>query len=116
MPPPDSLHQERRKRLEARLAAAETAQARRASGESHRAMAQGYRFVGEVVGGVFLGAAGGWLIDRFAGTQPWGLVIGLFGGAGLSIYVAVKSATRATNKAVEDAGPFPAVPDDEDED
>ena len=102
--------------LEARLDAAEAAQARRASGDHHRSMAQGYRFLGEVVGGVLMGAAAGWFIDRFAGTQPWGLVIGLFGGAGLSIFAAVKMATRTTNQAVEDAGPLPTVPDDEDED
>ena len=116
MPPSDDLHQERRKRLEARLDAVEAAKAKEASGDSHRAMAQGYRFLGEVVGGVFMGAALGWLFDRFAGTEPLGLVIGLFGGAGLSIFVAVKTAARTTKKAVDDAGPLPSVADDEDED
>ena len=75
MPTSDDLHQERRKRLEARLDAVEAAKAKEASGDSHRAMAQGYRFLGEVVGGVFMGAALGWLFDRFAGTEPLGLVI-----------------------------------------
>jgi len=64
-------------RLEARLEAAETAQAQKASGESHRAMAQGYRFLGEVVGGVLMGTGLGWLLDRFAGTTPLGLISGL---------------------------------------
>jgi ATP synthase protein I len=116
MPPPDNLHQEQRKQLEARLNAVEAAQAREESGDSHRAMAQGYRFIGEVVGGVFMGTALGWLVDHFAGTQPLGLIVGLFGGAGLSIFVAVKTATRAMKTELEKAGPLPSVPDDEDED
>ena len=117
MPTNDHLHQEQRKQLEARLEAAEKAQARETSGESHRAMAQGYRFLGEVVGGVFLGAASGWTVDHFAKvTTPWGLVIGLLGGAAFSIFVAVRGASRAQKAALEKAGPLPSVPDDEDED
>jgi ATP synthase protein I len=102
--------------LEARLDAAEAAQARRESGESHRAMAQGYRFLGEVVGGVLMGAALGWLADRFVTPAPLGLVIGLMGGAGLSIFVAVRTAARMQKNALAKAGPLPSVPDDEDED
>jgi F0F1-type ATP synthase assembly protein I len=88
--------------LDRRIAAAEAAQARQASGDSHRAMAQGYRFLGEVVGGVFMGAALGWLSDRFITPEPLGLVVGLFLGAGLSITVAVRTAARAQKR---DAAP-----------
>jgi F0F1-type ATP synthase assembly protein I len=102
--------------LDQRLAAAEAAQARRESGDSHRAMAQGYRFLGEVVGGVFMGAGAGWLADRFITPPPLGLVIGLIAGSGLSIFVAVRTAARTTKEAAEKAGPLPSVPDDEDED
>jgi len=102
--------------LDQRLAAAEAAQDRRASGASHRAMAQGYRFLGEVVGGVLMGAGLGWLLDRFAGTAPLGLVFGLLGGTGLSIFAAVRTAARKTKEETAKAGPMPSVPDDEDED
>lgn len=102
--------------LEQRLEAAEAAQASRASGDAHRAMAQGYRFLGEVVGGVFLGAALGWLADRFVTPEPLGLVVGLMGGSGLSIVAAVRTAARAQKEALAKAGPLPDVPDDEDED
>lgn len=103
------------KSLDQRLAAAEAAQARHESGDAHRAMAQGYRFLGEVVGGVFMGAALGWLADRFITPEPLGLVIGLLAGSGLSIFVAVRTAARTTNSAAETAGPKPGVPaDDED--
>ena len=104
------------KSLDQRLAAAEAAQARRTSGDSHRAMAQGYRFLGEVVGGVLMGTGLGWLVDRFAGTEPLGLVFGLLGGSALSIFAAVRAAARTQKELSEKAGPLPSVPDDEDED
>ena len=116
MPKPDEPNAEAPKRFDERLAAAEAAQARAQSGDAQRAMAQGYRFLGEVVGGVLMGAGLGWLLDRFAGTQPLGLVGGLLIGTGISIFVAVRSASRMTKDAVAKAGPLPSVPDDEDED
>jgi ATP synthase protein I len=115
MPLPDEPKAEAQS-LDRRLAAAEAAQVRRESGDSHRAMAQGYRFIGEVVGGVLMGAGAGWLADRFITPAPLGLVIGLLGGAGLSIFVAVKTAARTTNEETAKAGPRPSVRPDEDED
>jgi ATP synthase protein I len=99
--------------LDQRLAAAEAAQDRRVSGVSHRAMAQGYRFLGEVVGGVLMGAGFGWLFDRFAGTGPFGLVFGLLAGTGISIFVAVRSAAKATNEETAKVGQSPSVPDED---
>jgi ATP synthase protein I len=116
MPKPDEPNAEAPKRFDERLAAAEAAQARTQSGDAQRAMAQGYRFLGEVVGGVLMGAGLGWLLDRFAGTKPFGLVGGLLIGTGFSIFVAVRSASRMTKDAVSKAGPLPSVRDDEDED
>ena len=116
MPKRDEPDAEARKRFDERLAAAEAAQARTQSGDAQRAMAQGYRFLGEVVGGVLMGAGLGWLLDRFAGTKPLGLVGGLLIGTGISIFVAVRSASRMTKDAVAKAGPLPSVRDDEDED
>ena len=71
--------------------------------------------LGEVAGAA--GAAVGWAIDHFVKvTAPWGLIIGLLGGACLSIFVAVRGAARAQKDALAKAGPLPSVPDDEDED
>jgi ATP synthase protein I len=103
-------------RLERRLGAAKTEQERRISPDSHKAMAQGYRFLGEVVGGVLGGAGLGWLLDRFAGTAPLGLVGGLLLGSGTAIFYAVKAAAKASTQAMESQGTVPAAPDDEDED
>jgi ATP synthase protein I len=116
MPQPDEPPDEALRSLDQRLGAAEAAQARKVSPETHAAMAQGYRFVGEVVGGVLGGVGLGWLLDRFAHTAPWGVVGGLLIGTGISIFTAVTTAARASKKELDALGPLPGAPDDEDED
>jgi len=116
MPHPDDPPDEALKSLDQRLGAAEAAQARKVSPETHAAMAQGYRFVGEVVGGVLGGVGLGWLLDRFAHTQPWGVVGGLLIGTGISIFTAVNAATKASKIEPEALGRPPGAPKDEDED
>jgi ATP synthase protein I len=116
MPHPNDPPDKALASLDQRLGAAEAAQARKVSGDTHAAMAQGYRFVGEVVGGVLGGVGLGWLLDRFAHTQPWGVVGGLLIGTGFSIFTAVTAAARASKKELDALGPSPSVPDDEDED
>lgn len=98
------------------MGAAEAAQARKLSPDTHAAMAQGYRFVGEVVGGVLGGVGVGWLLDHFAHTQPWGVVGGLLIGTGISIFAAVSTAAKASKKALDAAGPMAPAAADEDED
>ena len=110
--PPDKALQS----LDQRLGAAEAAQARTVSPDTHAAMAQGYRFVGEVVGGVLGGVGLGWLLDRFAHTQPWGVIGGLLVGAGFSIFTAVTAAARTSKIEMDRQAPAPGVPDEEDED
>lgn len=39
------------------------------------AMARGFRLSTELVGGVLMGAAIGWLLDRWLGISPWGLIV-----------------------------------------
>ena len=115
MPDPSESPDEALRSLDQRLGAAEAAQARKVSPDTHAAMAQGYRFLGEVVGGVLGGVGLGWLLDRFAHTQPWGVVGGLLIGTGFSIFVAVSTAAKANRKALDAQGPGPRAPD-EDED
>jgi ATP synthase protein I len=58
------------------------------------AMARGMKLVSEFVAGIAAGGILGWLIDRFAGIQPFGLLIGLMFGfaAGLrNLYRATQS-------------------------
>jgi ATP synthase protein I len=116
MPHPNDPPDEALRSLDQRLGAAEAAQVRKVSPDTHAAMAQGYRFVGEVVGGVLGGVGLGWLLDRFAHTQPWGVVGGLLIGTGISIFAAVSTAAKANKKALDAAGPMVPAPADEDED
>jgi|SRR5438105_3018399 ATP synthase protein I len=115
MPTPDGPHDEARERLDRRLEAFEAERTRQTSVVAASFAGEGYRFLGEVVGGVLGGAGLGWLIDRFAHTQPLGLIGGLLIGTGLSIFVAVRHAARTMNRSAETTGKPPSVPDDEDE-
>jgi ATP synthase protein I len=54
----------------------------------------GYRVLGQLISGLLGGIGLGWLFDRFAHTSPWGLVIGLLIGTGLSIVSTVRMASR----------------------
>jgi ATP synthase protein I len=42
--------------------------------------ARGFRLSSELVGGVLLGAAIGWALDRLLGISPWGLIVFLLLG------------------------------------
>ena len=116
MPHPTDSPNEALASLDQRLGAAEAAQARKVSPDTHSAMAQGYRFVGEVVGGVLGGVGLGWLLDHFAHTQPWGVIGGLLIGTGISLFAAVSAAAQANKNALDAQGPARSVPDEEDED
>lgn len=116
MPKSDESPAEAPHSLDARLDAFESERARKTSPAAQLALGHGYRFLGEVVGGVLGGAGLGWLVDRFTNTAPLGLIGGLLIGTGLSIFVAIKSATKASKAALEAAGPLPSVADDDEED
>ena len=44
------------------------------------AMARGFRLSTELVAGVLVGAGIGWLIDRWVGSTPWGMIVFLLLG------------------------------------
>lgn len=44
------------------------------------AMARGFRLSTELVAGVLAGAGIGWLLDRWLGISPWGLIVFLLLG------------------------------------
>jgi len=116
MPKSDEPPREAPHSLQARLDAFDAERSRKSSPAAQLALGHGYRFLGEVVGGVLGGAGLGWLVDRFTNTAPLGLVSGLLIGTGLSIFVAVRTAAKASKTALETSGPLPSVPDDDEED
>jgi ATP synthase protein I len=98
-PSPETELSEKLRQLDARLTdlrsehnAAEEPKGR--LGGDHSALARGLRLVSEFVAGIAAGGILGWLIDRYGGTQPFGLLIGLMFGfaAGLrNLYRATQS-------------------------
>ena len=82
--------------LEERLDRAEAAEAKRtavnAGPESDANYRLGNRVLAELLGGLIGGGLIGWLIDRFAGNEPWGLLGMLLMG----IVVAFRNIIRLT--------------------
>ena len=54
----------------------------------------GNRVLAELLGGIGGGALIGWVIDRFAGTSPWGLLVMMF----LGIIVSFRNIIRISNQ------------------
>jgi ATP synthase protein I len=50
------------------------------TGADSSAIARGFRLSTELVAGVLLGAAIGWLLDRWLGISPWGMIVFLLLG------------------------------------
>jgi ATP synthase protein I len=73
--------------LEARTAAAEPKDSRgRTPG-----FAKAVKVASEFVAGIAVGVGIGWLIDRVAGTAPWGLIIFLFLGFAAGVLNVLRS-------------------------
>ncbi len=114
MPQPDDRPEEALGRLGDELKAFDATRARPASPEANRSMGEGYRLLAGLLGGVLGGVGFGWLFDRFVHTAPWGVVVGLSLGAGVSVYSAARSAVRM-GKQIMEADPPKAVPFDDDD-
>ncbi|HVN00524.1 MAG TPA: AtpZ/AtpI family protein [Caulobacteraceae bacterium] len=101
MSQPDDESQEALKRLQDRLDTFDGQRAPKADAadSAERSMGEGYRLLGEVIGGVLGGLGLGWLVDHFAHTTPFGMVIGLLLGTAASAYAAVKSADAMSKRA-----------------
>ncbi len=84
--------------LDKRLQAAkerEDERSRTAAGaETDANYRMGNRVLAELLGGIGGGAFIGWVIDHFAGTSPWGLLVVMF----LGIFVAFRNILRISNR------------------
>jgi ATP synthase protein I len=64
------------------------------SGHADANYRMGSKVLSELMGGIGGGALVGWVIDRFAGTSPWGLLVLMF----LGIIVAFRSIIRISSR------------------
>ncbi|AZO70980.1 MULTISPECIES: AtpZ/AtpI family protein [unclassified Mesorhizobium] len=92
----DDELERRRRELEASLA---TRRTDRLEGKDEANAATGYgqalKLSSEFIAGVVVGVGLGWIIDRLAGTAPWGLIVGLLLGFGAGILNVLRSAGLA---------------------
>jgi ATP synthase protein I len=104
MPKPPNDSRDPLGRLDSDLAAFEAGRSKgRIASGIGGAASDGYRLLGQMLGGVLGGIGLGWLVDRFAHTSPFGVVGGLLIGAGLSIYATVRTASRVSARAQADS-------------
>ena len=62
------------------------------SGADMSGFARGMRLSAELVGGVVIGFILGWLVDRWLGTSPWGLIVFLLLGFVAGVLNVMRSA------------------------
>ena len=87
----------RRDRLEERLARKRPTDPNTGSdraGEQAKGFSQAIRLSSEFVAGIVVGSAIGWLVDRVAGTSPWGLIVFLLLGFVAGVFNVLRAAGR----------------------
>jgi ATP synthase protein I len=104
MPKADEPNDKAPQSLDARIAAFEARKAaeKPIRAEHEKSSQDGYRLLADLIGGVLVGLGFGWLLDRYVGTRPWGMVGGLLIGMGFSVYLVVRKATKLSAQASVD--------------
>lgn len=116
MPLPDNSRDEAIKSLDKRADALAARTAQPTPDYGSKAHGYGMRLMGMLFGGVFVGIGFGAVVDVLIHTAPWGMVIGVLVGFGVSIWMAVRTAARMSAEAASEWGPVQDLPlDDEDD-
>lgn len=118
MPPEQETRSQAIERLNRAASDLEVATASKVdeSALASKVTSQAYRIIAELVGGVLIGLGLGFVVDRFAGTTPWGLIGGTLLGFALSIYMARRTANRLMAQAKASGIEPKSIPFDDDED
>ena len=96
--PRDDDLDRRRRNLEASLATRQPVRQEREEGASGvTGYGQAMKLSSEFIAGVGVGAGLGWMIDRFAGSSPWGLIVFLL----LGFAAGVLNVMRSVGKVAE---------------
>ena len=116
MTPPEETREEAIRRLEQRAGALEARTTQTPRDYGAQASGFGYRLLGLLLGGVFVGLGFGFAIDAVAKTRPFGMIAGVLVGFGVSVWLAVRSARRMSDEAAREWGPPKDLPPDDGED
>lgn len=113
--PPES-REEAIKRLAESASDLEARTARKVQdhGVQAAAASKAWRILAELFGGVFAGVAAGFVVDRFFGTVPWGMITGVLLGFAVSVWMARRTANRLMAEAKMEGEPK-SVPFDEED-
>lgn len=93
----------RRRELDATLATRRPAGEAAADGPKSSGMAgfgNALKLSSEFIAGILVGVGLGWVIDRWAGTSPWGLIIFLFLGFGAGVLNVLRSVGRVAEAGI----------------
>ena len=62
--------------------------------EANRKSGLAYGAVTALIGAILLILAVGWMVDRVAGTSPWGIVVGIILGAVIGFYQFIRISSK----------------------
>lgn len=68
------------------------------------AIARGFRLSTEFVAGVVVGAAIGWLLDRWLGISPWGMIVFLLLGFAAGVLNVMRAAGVVASNTLDPPG------------
>jgi len=74
---------------------------RRGASSDASGLARGFQLTAEFVAGILVGAAIGWLMDRWLGTKPWGMIVWLLLGFAAGILNLIRAAGVVAKNTLE---------------
>lgn len=110
----DDELERRRLKLEATLATRRPASHEGKNGTESNGVTgygQALKLSSEFIAGIAVGVGLGWIIDRLAGTSPWGLIVFLLLGFGAGVLNVLRSAGMVTEAGIRSADKRPDEPE-----